>query len=266
MDDSSTTRQHSERQNLAWTTADSQRLYQVAGWGEPYFSINAAGNMQVKPSKDASQAVDLFALVQRLKSEGINTPCLLRFPDILGDRLQRLQDCFEQAIRRYGYGGSYRGVYPVKCNPHRQIVQDILTRGKADYFGLEAGSKSELMLAIAMLEPDPTSKRLLICNGYKDADYIEMALLGRQLGHRAIIVVEQLEELNLTLAVSEKLGVRPLIGVRAKLASQGIGRWGKSSGDRAKFGLTVPQILQVVNRLEEAGMLDCLQLLHYHIG
>ena len=249
-----------------WTGADSRELYQIAGWGEPYFAINAAGHVQVTPTGRDIAGVDLFELVQRLDGEGIKSPLLLRFPDILGDRLQRLQDCFDQAIAHYDYGNEYRGVYPVKCNQYRHVVADVVRLGQPYNFGLEAGSKPELMLAIALLDPAIAPKSLLICNGYKDANYIELALLATQLGHRAIIVVEQPEELALTLAVSRKMGIRPLIGLRAKLSSQGIGRWGTSSGDRAKFGLTVPQILRAVDSLKQANMLDCLQLLHYHIG
>lgn len=249
-----------------WTGADSRELYQIAGWGEPYFAINAQGHVQVTPTGKHTAGVDLFKLVQCLHEAGIKPPLLIRFPDILGDRLQRLHDCFDQAIARYGYGNEYRGVYPVKCNQYRHVVADVVRLGQPYNFGLEAGSKPELMLAIAMLDPSIAPKSLLICNGYKDENYIELALLATQLGHRAIIVVEQPEELALTLAVSEKMGIRPLLGLRAKLSSQGIGRWGNSSGDRAKFGLTVPQILQVVERLKQVNQLDCLQLLHYHIG
>ncbi|NJN71897.1 MAG: biosynthetic arginine decarboxylase [Limnothrix sp. RL_2_0] len=249
-----------------WTGADSRELYRIAGWGEPYFDINAEGHVQVTPMGKETAGVDLFKLVQRLDGEGIKPPLLLRFPDILGDRLHRLQDCFDQAIARYGYGNEYRGVYPVKCNQYRHVVADVVRLGQPYNFGLEAGSKPELMLAIAMLDPSVAPKSLLICNGYKDENYIELALLATQLGHRAIIVVEQPEELAFTLAVSEKMNVPPLIGLRAKLSSQGIGRWGSSSGDRAKFGLTVPQILQAVDSLKQAKMIDCLQLLHYHIG
>ncbi len=249
-----------------WTVADSAKLYHIHGWGEPYFSINEQGNVQVTPTEHAEQSVDLFELVTTLKEQGIQMPCLLRFPDILRDRLVRLNQCFATAIARYGYQGKYRGVYPIKCNQHRPIVESLLDAGKPYDFGLEVGSKPELMIGLAMLEPSSSSEALLICNGYKDRDYIETALLATQLGHRAIIVIEQPEELTQTLAARHQLGIQPNLGMRAKLSSQGIGRWGSSSGDRAKFGLTVPQMLQIVETLREANSLDCLQLLHYHSG
>jgi arginine decarboxylase len=241
-------------------------LYQIRGWGEPYFAINEQGHIQVMPTGKGDQGVDLFELVQSLRLREISFPCLIRFPDILRDRMVRLHQCFAQAIARYGYGGQYRGVFPVKCNQNRHVVEDLVTFGQPYHFGLEAGSKPELIIAIAMLEPVPDQDTLLICNGYKDRHYIETALLATQLGHKTVIVVEQPEELDLTIAASQKLGIRPIIGVRAKLASRGIGRWGGSSGDRAKFGLTVPQILRIVDTLRAEEMLDCLQLLHYHIG
>lgn len=252
--------------NRQWTVADSEVLYQIRGWGEPYFAINERGHIQVMPTGSDDQGLDLFELVQSLRLREISFPCLIRFPDILRDRMVRLHHCFAQAIARYGYGGQYRGVFPVKCNQNRHVVEDLVTCGQPYHFGLEAGSKPELIIAIAMLEPVPDQDTLLICNGYKDRHYIETALLATQLGHKTVIVVEQPEELDLTLAASRKLGIRPIIGVRAKLASRGIGRWGSSSGDRAKFGLTVPQILRIVDTLRAEEMLDCLQLLHYHIG
>ncbi|OKH16915.1 biosynthetic arginine decarboxylase [[Limnothrix rosea] IAM M-220] len=249
-----------------WTVADSAKLYQISGWGEPYFSINGQGHVQVSPTGASAQSVDLFELVTSLKAQGIQMPCLIRFPDILRDRLVRLNECFATAIARYGYQGNYRGVYPIKCNQHRPIVEALLDAGKPYDFGLEVGSKPELMIGIAMLEPSSNGEALLICNGYKDREYIETALLATQLGHRAIIVIEQPKELTQTLTASHQLGIKPNLGMRAKLSSQGIGRWGSSSGDRAKFGLTVPQMLEIVETLREEDLLDCLQLLHYHSG
>lgn len=249
-----------------WSIKDSEALYQVKGWGEPYFSVNSQGHVQVFPKGDSGAAIDLFELVESLQQREIGLPFLIRFPDILRDRIERLHDCFAQAIARYDYSNHYRGVYPVKCNQQRHMVEDLVALGKPYHFGLEAGSKPELMIAIAMLDPLPEQETLLICNGYKDRHYIETALLATQLGHQALIVVEQPEELDLTIEASQKLGIRPVIGVRAKLASRGVGRWGGSSGDRAKFGLTIPQILKIVEKLKKAEMLDCLQLLHYHIG
>jgi arginine decarboxylase len=254
-----------------WSIEDSENLYRIQGWGEPYFSINAAGHITVSPQGERGGSLDLYELVSAIKRRNIGLPLLIRFSDILEDRIERLNACFSRAIARYNYPNVYRGVYPIKCNQHRHIVESLVRFGKPYQFGLEAGSKPELMIALATLEPNLNSKNgktqpLLICNGYKDKEYIETALLTTRLGHRPLIVIEQLEELYLTLRVSRQLGIAPHLGVRAKLGTKGVGRWGCSTGDRAKFGLTVPEILTVVTELEQAGLLDCLQLLHYHIG
>ncbi len=246
-----------------WTIEDSEELYRITGWGEPYFSINAAGHVTVSPKGDRGGSLDLYELVNALKQRNLNLPLLIRFSDILEDRIERLNAAFAQAIARYNYDGVYRGVFPVKCNQQRHLVEALVKFGKPYQFGLEAGSKPELMIALATLK---TPGALLICNGYKDREYIEMAILAQQLGKIAIIVLEQIEEVPLVIEAGRKLGIRPIVGVRAKLSSKGIGRWGTSAGDRAKFGLTIPEILQTVEQLRAADMLDSLQLLHYHIG
>jgi arginine decarboxylase len=246
-----------------WTIEDSEELYRIPGWGEPYFSINAAGHVTVSPRGDRGGSLDLFELVNALKQRNLGLPLLIRFSDILEDRIERLNACFAKAIARYNYPGVYRGVFPVKCNQQRHLVEDLVRFGKPYQFGLEAGSKPELMIALATLD---TPGALLICNGYKDREYIEAAILARRLGKTPIVVIEQLEEVDLAIAASRKLGLPPILGVRAKLSSKGIGRWGTSAGDRAKFGLTIPEIIQVVDKLRAADMLDCLQLLHFHIG
>jgi arginine decarboxylase len=247
----------------AWTIEDSEELYRITGWGEPYFSINAAGHVTVSPQGDRGGSLDLFELVNALKQRNLNLPLLIRFSDILEDRIERLHAAFAKAIARYNYEGDYRGVFPVKCNQQRHLVEALVKFGKPYQFGLEAGSKPELMIALATLK---TPGALLICNGYKDREYIEMAILAQQLGKVAIIVLEQIEEVPLVIEAGRKLGIRPIVGVRAKLSSKGIGRWGTSAGDRAKFGLTIPEILNTVEQLRAADMLDSLQLLHYHIG
>jgi arginine decarboxylase len=247
----------------AWTIEDSERLYRIQGWGDPYFSINAAGHVTVSPRGDRGGSLDLFQLVSALTQRNIGLPMLLRFSDILEDRIERLNACFARAIARYGYAGSYRGVFPVKCNQQRHLLEDLVRFGKPHQFGLEAGSKPELLIALATLN---TPGALLICNGYKDHEYIETAILARKLGKICIIVLEQVEEIPLVIDISRKLGVEPILGIRAKLSSKGIGRWGTSAGDRAKFGLTVPEILNAIEQIRAAGMLDCLQLLHFHIG
>ena len=247
----------------SWTIEDSENLYRIQGWGEPYFSINAAGHVTVSPKGDRGGSLDLCELVESLKQRNLALPLLIRFSDILEDRIERLNSCFARAIARYNYKNVYRGVFPVKCNQHRQLIQDLVRFGQPHHFGLEAGSKPELMIALATLK---TPGALLICNGYKDREYIETAILAQRLGQTSVIVLEQIEEVELAIAASIALGIKPILGVRAKLTTKGVGRWGGSTGDRAKFGLTIPEIIRAVGQLEKAGMLDCLQLLHFHIG
>lgn len=261
----------STNQKDFWTIEDSQKLYQIQEWGEPYFSVNEKGHITVSPQAKDGGSLDLFDLVESLKKRNINTPLIIRFLDILEDRIKRLNSCFADAIRRYEYPGAYRGVYPVKCNQHRHLVEALVKYGKPYHFGLEAGSKPELMIALAMLEPDlkavdHNDAPLLICNGYKDKEYIKAALLASRIGQKTIIVIEQLEELYLILETSQELDIKPNLGVRVKLSKKSAGRWETSTGDRAKFGLTVPEILTVVKELERLELLDCLQLLHFHIG
>jgi arginine decarboxylase len=246
-----------------WSVEDSETLYQIRGWGEPYFSVNEAGHVIVAPKGDRGGSLDLFDLVNALKQRDIPLPLLIRFADILEDRIERLNACFAKAIARYNYPGVYRGVFPIKCNQHRHLVEDLVQFGKAHQFGLEAGSKPELMIALAMLN---TPGALLICNGYKDREYIEAAILAQHLGQKCIIVLEQVEEVDLVIAASRKLGIQPIVGLRAKLTAKGEGRWGTSAGDRAKFGLTIPEIIQAVEKLKEVDLLSSVQLLHFHIG
>jgi arginine decarboxylase len=246
-----------------WTIEDSEELYRIQGWGEPYFSINAAGHITVSPRGDRGGSLDLFELVNALKLRNLGLPLLIRFSDILEDRIERLNACFSKAIARYNYAGVYRGVFPVKCNQQRHLVEDLVRFGRPHQFGLEAGSKPELMIALATLK---TPGALLICNGYKDREYIETAMLAQRLGHTPIIVLEQIEEVQLVIEAQQKLGIQPILGVRAKLSAKGIGRWGTSAGDRAKFGLTIPEIISAVDQLRAADMLGSLQLLHFHIG
>jgi arginine decarboxylase len=258
-----TNRQHWQSATQTWTIEDSEKLYRIQGWGEPYFSINAAGHVTVSPKGDRGGSLDLFELVESLQRRNLGLPLLIRFSDILEDRIERLNACFAKAIARYKYPGKYQGVFPVKCNQQRHLVEDLVRFGQSYQFGLEAGSKPELMIALAMLK---TPNSLLICNGYKDREYMETALLATRLGQKPIIVLEQLEEVQLVIDAARQLGIDPVLGVRAKLTTKGTGRWGDSTGDRAKFGLTIPEILSCVDKLRDAGMLSCLQLLHFHIG
>jgi arginine decarboxylase len=237
-------------------------LYNVPAWGAGFFSVNAKGHVEVQPHPQGPN-VDLFDLVQDLQQRGVRTPLLMRFSDILAARVQGLCDAFNRAIREYGYRGAYRGVYPIKVNQQRHVVEEIVEFGAPYAIGLEAGSKPELLIALAVLE---TPGALIVCNGYKDRKYIETALLAQRLGRTPIIVVDRFHEVELIIRTSQELGIRPHIGVRARLTTKGAGKWIESTGDRSKFGLTAVEIVDAVDRLNAEGMLDCLELLHFHIG
>ena len=247
----------------AWSVAHSASLYGLDRWGEPYFSVNARGHVLVQPRGERGGALDLVELVRGLQGRDLALPLLIRFDDILEDRLERLHAAFARAIAQYGYDGRYQGVFPVKCNQHRHVVEQLMESGRRWHFGLEAGSKAELLIALALLE-DPEA--LLICNGYKDRRYIETAILARRLGRQPVVVIEQADEVERIIAASQELGAAPLIGVRAKLASRGSGRWGSSVGEGAKFGLSLPDLLATVEALRQARLLSDLRLLHFHIG
>ena len=250
-----------EQQN--WTPAASAQLYGLDQWGDPYFSVNARGHVLVQPRGDRGGSLDLVELVEGLQSRDLQLPLLIRFDDILEDRLERLHGAFERAIAQYGYGGHYQGVFPVKCNQQRHVVEQLVESGRRWHFGLEAGSKAELLIALSLLD-DP--KALLICNGYKDQRYIETAILARQLGRQPVVVIEQADEVPRIIEASRNLGAAPLIGVRAKLSTRSTGRWGSSVGEKAKFGLSIPDLLATVEALREADLLGDLRLLHFHIG
>jgi arginine decarboxylase len=219
-------KKHKEAKNGSWSIEDSENQYRIKGWGEPYFSINAAGHVTVSPRGDRGGSLDLFELVNDLRARNLALPLLIRFSDILEDRIERLNAAFAKAIARYNYDGSYRGVFPIKCNQQRHLVEDLVKFGKPYQFGLEAGSKPELMIALATLD---TPGSLIICNGYKDREYIETAILAQKLGQTPIIVLEQIEEVEIAIEAAQSLGIEPNLGVRAKLNSKGMGRWGTSS-------------------------------------
>lgn len=247
-----------------WSVSDSEELYNVHGWGLGFFRVNDKGNLaMVPPGQSTARSIDIKALVDDLQRRGITLPILLRFTDLVRARIETLVGAFSTAIAEYEYGGKYRGVYPIKVNQQRHLVEDLIRFSAPHHLGLEAGSKPELMVVLAMLE-DPQA--LIICNGYKDREYIEMALLARKLGRNCIIVVEKADEIDLILEASARLGIEPVIGVRAKLSSRGTGRWQSSTGDRAKFGLTITEIVEAVETLKKVGKLSILQLLHFHIG
>jgi arginine decarboxylase len=253
-----------------WSAELSSALYNVDGWGAPYFFVNDAGGIAVRPHGAATlpgQEIDLAEVVAAAAGLGLPRPLLLRFPDVLRHRVEALNAAFARAVRSAGYGSRYQGVYPVKCNQDRHVVEDVVEFGAPSRFGLEAGSKPELLLAMSALaargSPDAA---LLVCNGYKDGDYVSLALTARTIRLDAVIVLEQEEELDVVVEASRRLGVRPVVGMRAKLRTKHAGHFGSTSGEGGKFGLTAAEMLSVVAKLRALGMLDCLQLLHFHIG
>jgi len=252
----------SENPENRWTPADAAELYEVDGWGKGYFSVNAAGNVAVHPDKNPERSIDLKNLIDRLLTRGIEPPILLRFAGILRHRLGEIQAAFRQAIEDHEYRGEYRLVYPIKVNQQRHVVEELLRFGRRYQFGLEAGSKPELLAVIAMVEGDEP----IVCNGFKDDTFIEMALLAAKIGRRIFLVVEKYTELRRILHYAREIGVRPLIGIRVKLASPGSGRWHSSGGYRSKFGLSAVELLRAIEELKAQGMEDCFRLLHFHLG
>ena len=246
----------------AWSVHDASELYEISRWGNGYFSINDAGHVQAHPTKDPSAHIDIKELVDRLQLRGISLPVLIRFTDILKHRLGDIHSAFQTAITQNQYQGRYCCVYPIKVNQQRQVVEEVLNFGRPYGFGLEAGSKPELLAVVALADNDTP----IICNGFKDAEFIETAMWAQKIGRNIIPVVEKYTELGLILEYAEKIGVRPKIGMRVKLASRGSGRWQGSGGFRSKFGLTVTEILRGLEELKARGMEDCLKLLHFHLG
>ncbi len=246
----------------SWTVRDSSELYHVRAWGCGYFHIDKAGDLCVT-NKSGRSSVSLRALVEDLQHRGYALPLLLRFSDILHDRLEQIGSAFGTAIQDEGYGGAYRPVFPIKVNQQSDVVEELVHYGRDLGLGLEAGSKPELLVALALAE-GPNS--LIICNGYKDDAYIETALLAQKLGRHPVIVIDRFEELQSIIQASQRLRLRPHIGVRARLAARGAGKWAESTGSRSKFGLAAAELVSVIDTLREADMLDCLELLHFHIG
>lgn len=245
-----------------WRIEDSSELYNVPGWGLKYFSINDKGHMQVTPGENAC-AVDMKELMDELKVRDVCAPLLLRFPDILDDRIREMSNCFKRAAEEYNYKGQSFVVYPIKVNQMRQVVEEIVSHGNKYNIGLEAGSKPELHAVLAV---NTHENSLIICNGYKDEDYIELALLAHKMGRRIFLVVEKLNELKLIAEVSRRLKISPNIGIRIKLSSSGSGKWEESGGDVSKFGLNSSELLTALDFLRDHNMMECLRLIHFHIG
>src|SRR5437763_3795387 len=246
-----------------WKLHDALELYGVRSWGKGYFGINKDGHVVVYPDKSHDRAIDLKDLVDQLQARGIQLPILLRFTDILRHRVGEIHAAFQGAIQEFGYAGQYCCVYPIKVNQQRHVVEEILDFGKPFNFGLEAGSKPELLAVLAITNGHPTP---IICNGFKDDEFIKMVMLARKIGKEILPVVEKFTELEAIVKYAQELGVRPAIGVRIKLASRGAGRWRSSAGYRAKFGLSLTEVLELFDYLKQRDMADCLQLVHFHIG
>src|SRR6266542_4401683 len=246
-----------------WDIQTARSLYNIDRWGAKYFDINEAGHVVAMPQQEAGTTVDLTDVVEEAKARGLKFPLLIRFQDILRHRVQFINESFRGSIAEFGYQGKYRGVFPIKVNQLREVVEEILDAGKPYNFGLEVGSKPELFAGLA-LQAEPDS--LIICNGYKDTTFIRMALMGIKLGKKVIMVVEKLEELRQILGVSKQVGVEPLIGIRTRLLSKGMGKWAESGGENAKFGLSTAELLMATELLKAEKLEHCFKLLHFHIG
>src|SRR6266446_4407564 len=246
-----------------WSVQHARNLYNIQRWGAKYFDINEAGRVVAKPLRDSGAAVDLTDVIEEAKARGLKFPVLIRFQDILRHRVEAINLAFRSAISEFNYQGRYRGVFPIKVNQLREVVEEILDAGKPYDFGLEVGSKPELLAGLAL---QSQMGSLIICNGYKDASFIRMALLGTKLNKKVIMVVEKLEELRQIITISRQLGVEPLIGVRARLLCKGGGRWAESAGENAKFGLSTAELLAAMQMLQTENLGHCFKLLHFHIG
>jgi arginine decarboxylase len=246
-----------------WTTRDGAELYGVDHWGMGYFSVAPNGHLAMQPKGAEGPSVDMLELVREIRRRGLHSPLLIRFSDILSSCVHRLAQNFEDAFTEYAYSGKYRPIYPIKVNQQRQLVEELVEIGRPIHLGLEVGSKAELMVALGLLD---TQDALIVCNGYKDRAYFEMALLAQRLGRHCIVVLDRPTELETLLKTSRELGIRPRIGVRARLAARGEGKWVESSGDRSKFGLRASDIVETVRRLQSEDMIECLEMLHFHSG
>src|SRR5512132_166106 len=246
-----------------WSIERATQYYHGAGWGAGFFSINEKGHVVVHPMGQPGPVIDLMDVVEDIQERRIGFPCVVRFQDVLRARVKQINEAFGKAIAEMGYGARYFGVYPIKVNQLREVVEEILDAGAPYHYGLEAGSKGELLVVLGM---NTDAEALTICNGYKDEEFLRLALLGRKLGRKVIVVIEKLSELTDLLRLAEEMGVEPMIGLRSKLTTRGTGKWEGSSGDFAKFGLTVPELIQAVKILKEAKKEHAAKLLHFHVG
>jgi arginine decarboxylase len=247
-----------------WTIDAARALYNIEGWGAGYFDINNRGHVIVRPDPDRPDStVDLRDLARDLEEQGIQLPVLLRFSDILRSRVVTLSERFAAAMKEFDYTGAYTTVYPIKVNQQRHVVEEIVRYGNAHGVGLECGSKPELQAVLGLVEG---TDQIIVCNGYKDHEFMRLALMGQKLGHRVFIVLEQLSELDVLLEVADELGVTPMAGVRIKLASEGAGRWAQSGGEKSKFGLSSAELVKLIDKLADAGRLEIVKLIHFHLG
>ena len=247
-----------------WTIESARTLYNIEGWGIGYFDVNEHGHVVVRPDSDnPERELDLYELANDLEEQGVGLPLLLRFSDILRSRIESLNGRFSRAIREYEYTGGYTTVFPIKVNQQRHVVEEIVEFGKDSGVGLECGSKPELQAVLGLAEH---TDHLIVCNGYKDEEFMRLALMGQKLGHKVFIVIEQLSEIDVLLQVADELGVNPTAGVRIKLHSEGSGRWAKSGGEKSKFGLSTAQLMKLVDKLRGLGRLDVIKLIHFHLG
>ncbi|TBV82725.1 MAG: biosynthetic arginine decarboxylase [Desulfobulbaceae bacterium] len=252
-----------QQQDTGWDIGQARELYGIRRWGLRYFDINSVGLVTVAPLKESGPSIPIVEVIDEARRQGLHFPLLIRFQDLLRNRVERINHAFSEAISEAGYHNQYRGVYPVKVNQLREVVEEILDAGHKFHHGLEVGSKSELHAALALHE---NLESLIVCNGYKDQDYIRTALIGRKLGKKVILVIEKVEEINQIIAAIKQIKVAPLIGFRVRLMSGGHGKWEKSGGENAKFGLSTMDILRASGMLKEAGLVDCLKLVHFHVG
>jgi arginine decarboxylase len=248
---------------MDWTIEDARQLYNIEGWGVGYFDVNPRGHITVHPTRDPERGLDLYEMAADLQAQGLGLPILLRFPDILRTRIETLVSRFESAMTEYAYDGGYSLVYPIKVNQQRRVLEELLAAGADHRVGLEVGSKPELQAVLALTD---RADHLIICNGYKDEEYVYLALMGQKLGHQVMTVIEKISEVDLLLRLGDEMGVQPTAGVRVKLSSAGAGRWSETAGEKSKFGLSASELMRVIEKLRTAGRVDLLRMVHFHMG